>query len=139
MKPPDWIKQLERDARKFITQTNRKMVICVIPASCWDSMIAAGNCGDMDARCTAYSISEWSGAAARALKNGTGPGCVCCDKKLDFGMVGGWAVMRPAEGEGIGLVSAYCKSCIKRDRNELIKPFTDQVAETFGIACMPMQ
>ena len=102
-------------------------------------MIAAGDKGDMDARACAASIAEWSHSADKALKAGMGPECGRCRKCLGYGDVGGWAIMRPKEGSGTGLVMAYCKRCIMRPRQELVDLFTDAVSQEFGLMCMSLQ
>lgn len=118
-------KYLTDGIAKFKQHGSGLMGIAIIPAHCWEQMIAAGNRGDMEARAAVLAINDWLTLATDAEGTGTYPGCVGCSNKLLPGDVGGWGILRPPDlkDQRGGLVVAFCDKCIERSHDDLLRAF----------------
>ena len=125
-----------KEAVAELQKQDETMTLQILPASQLDHWIERGDRGDMQARANVIGIHNWMKQADKALDDGFFPGCGYCRQDLEKGDVGGWAVLLP-EGDGVGLVIAYCSDCIRKHSSEaLTTDFIERAGSELGIGLM---
>jgi hypothetical protein len=129
----NWKKQFNDGVAEFRAQKGGTFSVCVVPASEFDELIAAGDKGDPLARDIVRSLSHWFGMADAAHKDGTLPGCASCGVEIEPGEVCGWVVFLPHEPkQDTGLCGVFCAQCLELGRDTIARNTIELLQEQFG-------
>lgn len=134
----NWRKNYDKELAEFRKQDGVKLTLRIIPTSAISAMMAAGDAGDLHAREMFMTVTNWMQIADKAFDDGMFPACGYCQNDLHHGEVCGWAVLMP-EGEGIGMVAAYCHDCMKLDPEELCREFKASLEADIGVVTVMLQ
>jgi hypothetical protein len=131
---PDWKKQFDDGVAEFRAQKGGTFSVCVVPASEYEELIAAGDKGDQTARQIVRSLNHWFHMADAAHdEDGTLPGCASCGVKIEPGEVCGWVVFLPHEPkQDTGLCGVFCRECLELGANTIARNTIELLQHEFG-------